>query len=199
MPARLSIDQCGHPSASGSCSDPSICRSRTGSWVLAETDPRVEPEDDGRSAFGDVNGSRILKHRAQVSRVPCFAYTASLIIARIALGHLPDCGSVQKLVGSCSDCDRCTLTADGFEPPCVLHLAHVPITAVQHSRAATGAQLQAIEAGHSARLEMESPDENLFFAALAPPRLGVATVPPFAHSTVADDAEATRYQQPRTP
>src|ERR1700761_5570280 len=25
-------------------------------------------------------------------------------------------GSVQKLVGSCSDCDSCTLTADGFEP-----------------------------------------------------------------------------------
>jgi hypothetical protein len=39
------------------------------------------------------------------------------------------------------------------------------------------------------------PMKNLFFAALAALSLGVATVPAFAHSTVADDAGATRYQQ----
>jgi methionine-rich copper-binding protein CopC len=37
--------------------------------------------------------------------------------------------------------------------------------------------------------------KNLFFAALAALSLGVVTVPAFAHSTVADDAVATRYQQ----
>ena len=36
------------------------------------------------------------------------------------------------------------------------------------------------------------PMKNLFFAALSP---GAATVPGFAHSTIADDAVATRYQQ----
>jgi hypothetical protein len=35
--------------------------------------------------------------------------------------------------------------------------------------------------------------ENLFFVALAALSLGVATVPAFAHSTVADDA--ARYRQ----
>jgi len=38
-----------------------------------------------------------------------------------------------------------------------------------------------------------------FLCRPCPTGLGVATVPPFAHSTVADDAEATRYQQARTP
>jgi hypothetical protein len=37
------------------------------------------------------------------------------------------------------------------------------------------------------------PMENLFFVALAALSLGVATVPAFAHSTVADDA--ARYRQ----
>jgi hypothetical protein len=37
--------------------------------------------------------------------------------------------------------------------------------------------------------------KNLFFAALAALSLGMATVPAFAHSTVADDAAATRFQQ----
>jgi hypothetical protein len=39
------------------------------------------------------------------------------------------------------------------------------------------------------------PMKNLFFAALAALSLGAATVPAFAHSTVADDAVATRYQR----
>jgi hypothetical protein len=36
--------------------------------------------------------------------------------------------------------------------------------------------------------------KNLLFGALAALSLGVATVPAFAHSTVADAAVATRYQ-----
>ena len=39
--------------------DPTICRSKTTSQVLAETDPRVEPEEDGR------DGSQVRVHADQ--------------------------------------------------------------------------------------------------------------------------------------
>ena len=53
MPAVRNIDPCGRPNTSCLGVDPSLCRSRTASVVLAEIDPRVEPEDDDEAPDND--------------------------------------------------------------------------------------------------------------------------------------------------